>query len=388
MARSVHVGLGFAIWVLSAASLATGCQSRAVSKAAPVTALNFDSHDPHFPIANGTHGGADCNTCHGAFESFARFDCTACHEHDAAIVDATHAGIVTGYSYSPTSCYECHPRGQRASFDHAQRFPIDAASHHALVACASCHPNASDRKAFDCTTCHTDAQTTPNHAGVSGYAWSSASCYQCHPTGQASGSGSSHTPFPIGPATTHDNAKIPCASCHPTADKKVFDCTTCHTQAATDPWHTTVTDYAWSSPSCYQCHPQAEVTGFDHNPYFPIDMGATHGALGCSECHKNPANRTQVACTGACHTSPAMTNEHTPVGGYKYDTASCLACHADSQVTLVATHPVCPINRGHHQKEPCLVCHGAKRSDKPFGQDFTKVNCLACHGNKGAICEP
>jgi len=73
-------------------------------------AINRGNHDVLFPIQNGTHGGADCNACHGKFDTFTLFSCIGCHEHSASIAGAFHSGV-SGYRYDDTSCFECHPTG-------------------------------------------------------------------------------------------------------------------------------------------------------------------------------------------------------------------------------------------------------------------------------------
>lgn len=66
-----------------------------------------------FPIFNGKHAGkwSSCTDCHVNASNYTVFSCTTCHEHDRAKVDPKHREV-RGYTYSPTSCYSCHPTGQ------------------------------------------------------------------------------------------------------------------------------------------------------------------------------------------------------------------------------------------------------------------------------------
>ena len=74
----------------------------------------FVQHDPlYFPIYSGAHRGrwSACSTCHTVAGDFSVFTCLSCHPHDdQGRTDAAHAGE-SGYQYSSTACYSCHPRG-------------------------------------------------------------------------------------------------------------------------------------------------------------------------------------------------------------------------------------------------------------------------------------
>jgi len=65
-----------------------------------------------FPIYSGTHAGrwTSCADCHTNPSNFAAFSCITCHTHDRANTDPHHSGV-SGYSYTPTSCYSCHRNG-------------------------------------------------------------------------------------------------------------------------------------------------------------------------------------------------------------------------------------------------------------------------------------
>ncbi len=147
----------------------------------PNTALTPATHDK-FPIAAGTaHGAVDCNTCHGAFDSFAQFDClNGCH---AAADTAPAHTAVPSYKYESAACYSCHPDGK--GVDHSLIFPIGPGTQHDL-ACSTCHTNPNDRTVFTCIDggCHPQAETDGHHQDVGGYMYISANCFGCHYRGK------------------------------------------------------------------------------------------------------------------------------------------------------------------------------------------------------------
>jgi hypothetical protein len=225
----------------------------------------FTEHDAqYFPIYSGVHGGtwSACATCHTDPSSRAVFDCLTCHEHDQAPMDGAHQGI-TGYAYTSTQCYACHPTGQKGRFvEHdAQFFPIYSGVHGGTwSSCATCHTDPSSRAVFDCLTCHEHDQAPMDgaHQGMPGYAYSSTQCYACHPTGQK-GRFVEHDAqfFPIY-SGVHNGRWSSCATCHTDpSSRAVFTCLTCHehAQAQMDDKHREVQGYSYTSAACYTCHP-------------------------------------------------------------------------------------------------------------------------------------
>lgn len=77
------------------------------------TPANFGDHDRYFPISSGTHAGVweSCLTCHTSPANYKSFSCINCHEHSAGNTIDEH-DEVRGFTYEPTSCYRCHPRGR------------------------------------------------------------------------------------------------------------------------------------------------------------------------------------------------------------------------------------------------------------------------------------
>ena len=65
-----------------------------------------------FPIYSGTHARVwtSCADCHLDSSNYKTFSCTNCHTHTKAATDPRHNGV-RGYTYAPTSCYQCHASG-------------------------------------------------------------------------------------------------------------------------------------------------------------------------------------------------------------------------------------------------------------------------------------
>jgi hypothetical protein len=121
------------------------------------------------------------------------------------------------------------------------------------VACASCHVNnVYAGLSTQCYSCHQsdyNGTTNPVHS-TAGFP---TTCETCHTTTAWTGATFNHTWFP----TNHGGAGGVCSRCHTNAnDYSVFSCTICHTQAQTDPRHTSVRGYVYNSTNCYQCHPR------------------------------------------------------------------------------------------------------------------------------------
>jgi nitrate/TMAO reductase-like tetraheme cytochrome c subunit len=72
----------------------------------------FDHDGAFFPIYSGKHKGkwSACNDCHKNPGNYKAFECIVCHSNKADL-DSKHKGV-SGYSYSSTACYRCHPQGR------------------------------------------------------------------------------------------------------------------------------------------------------------------------------------------------------------------------------------------------------------------------------------
>lgn len=171
-----------------AAALWAGC---AGEEGGPwLTAPTLEQHGARwFPIAAGSvHAVATCDDCHGAFDTFARYDCLHCHtgDHvDEAALGTRHAAVAS-YRFASDACYGCHRDG--IGVDHAAIFPISTGPH-AVVQCAQCHVDPADRSVLGCAGCHPhdQAKMADVHSGVSGYTFESSRCLACHPKGTREG---------------------------------------------------------------------------------------------------------------------------------------------------------------------------------------------------------
>ena len=152
---------------------------------------DFTDHDAQFfPIFSGTHNGewTDCAVCHTTPIDRSIYTCLPCHDHNQTDMDNMH-GRMTGYQYLSSTCYSCHPTGQKGTFtEHdPQFFPIFSGAHlNRWDNCVDCHPTLLDRTVFSCFKCHLQPQMDDKHLGeVSGYAYDSDLCLSCHPIGRA-----------------------------------------------------------------------------------------------------------------------------------------------------------------------------------------------------------
>jgi hypothetical protein len=330
------------VWLLGATAagllfvIGAGCSEFAASGPS-VTALDHNNH-PAFPINIGAHALADCNTCHGEFDTFKQFNCVACHEHSQELTDPVHVRVAD-YAWTGTTCYDCHPDGTVSAVDHAQFFPIGQGTTHDGITCGTCHVDPASRKNVDCISCHTHAATETNtiHVGIPDYAYTSPRCLECHP--QSTIPGIDHTAFfPIQMGAAHGG--ISCRQCHPDrSNRKTLDCLTCHTAASTDPQHTPVGGYARNSSTCVRCHAESQVNLVSAHLPFSIRLGTKHYQTSCLTCH--PVSRTDkdwaqdftpFDCL-SCHPKAKMDDTHSGEGGYRYVSTTCVnsGCHQNGR---------------------------------------------------------
>lgn len=146
----------------------------------------YNHNQTSFPLT-GAHIGATCLDCHAdKVYNNKPTTCVSCHQTDYNnTTNPKHS--TSGFS---TDCASCHSTTQwlGATFNHdGQFFPIYSGKHKGKWStCADCHINPSNYKAFECILCHEHSNKTKvdnDHKGKSGYQYSSASCYSCHPRG-------------------------------------------------------------------------------------------------------------------------------------------------------------------------------------------------------------
>lgn len=334
------------------------------------------THDPYFPINNGSHSTADCDACHGPFSTFTQFSCITCHEHDQTSTDSAHQSV-PDYSYGPDTCYNCHRTGDLMSREaHEQYFPI-ATGVHSQPGCSQCH--VSGYQSFECIQCHDHLCDTsnPQHSGVPGYQCASPSCLTCHPKGTAIKREDHENYFPI---VSGAHSQSTCAECH-VSGYNSFECIQCHSHlcATSDSQHPGVTGYQCASASCFTCHPKGQVMNrTDHETYFPIATGV-HAQSSCAGCHVSGYNSFECI---QCHTHLCATSDtqHPGVTGYQCSSPSCLTCHPRGQAMTRAQHAgYFPISSGRHSTISCSDCH-------PTG--YNSYDCVLCHSHTCALMNP
>jgi hypothetical protein len=132
----------------------------------------------------GGHAGIECTACHNGPDGSVTYgpssadDCYSCHVDD---YNGEHGGA--GF---PTDCVVCHDTygWDRVSFVN-HTFQIFSGAHGGRWnTCADCHTVPDDFDTFSCFGCHSQGNMDDHHREVSGYAYDSPTCLNCHPTGR------------------------------------------------------------------------------------------------------------------------------------------------------------------------------------------------------------
>jgi hypothetical protein len=374
----------------------------------------------YFPI-NDTevaHHLQRCTDCHTAARAdkpwardFTTSDCIGCHLEPAT--DPQHNGI-TGYQFATNACLTCHPSGGPAgTVDHEPFFPIAAGAAHAAVACGDCHLSSTDRSVVGCRECHVSTYGATaifdDHRHVGEFALgtlpSSTGCKACHAESQIEPTAVHGFPIVGSPQPSlAAHYQVDCLGCHLesrkdktwAADFTQHTCLDCHAHEEADmaSIHQGIPNYLYNNVSCRACHADSQPTGtMDHEALFPLDPPAPHDAVTCNACHIDEANRAVLGCR-ECHISetPSFATVHNQVGEFQpgepvVGSSECVTCHAESQVDAVDVHAPFLIHDGlgtgaaaPHNKQNCLECHQATRSDKPWAADFNAAQrCTTCH---------
>jgi hypothetical protein len=76
------------------------------------TGATFNHDGSYFPIYSGNHNGrwTLCSQCHQDPLNFATFTCMSSGCHAKSSTDNNHRSV-SGYTYTASACYNCHPRG-------------------------------------------------------------------------------------------------------------------------------------------------------------------------------------------------------------------------------------------------------------------------------------
>jgi len=364
--------------------------------------------------------------------------CLSCHSSGETVGGFTHPLF-------PVASTDVHALGQPAVW-------VDG-----VINCSSCHTPATngDYKKADCTICHIPAVMTPIHWALSDLPETydvpdtatfatSTLCLKCHadakvpvsilttPPDHVPAVGP-HEPFLITSAAPH--YKQSCFGCHVASrtDKpwavdfaRPCQCTGCHTEPTTSANHLDSSwpgypgVYSYTDAACVRCHGTGDMGPFDHDPSFPIRAGDVHGSAvaPCLSCHAKPATPgvlNTISCIGCHSNTPSsvdpggVDSRHkapaiavTEIKGYKFDSLSCLRCHAGTIATpswinplkfpLVEHNARCSsgedgfsITSGHHSVSgiSCFDCHPVMNTTmKTWGTDWEQASCTACHNDK------
>ncbi len=225
-----------------------------------------------------------CEQCHttgtwegASFQHIGISDgCVNCHLQDyAGTTNPNHPAL--GISQS---CEECHVTSTwlGASFDHqgitngcfaCHQSDYNGATdpNHLLngisTSCEDCHGTDTWLGATfshrgittGCFNCHQSDYNQTNHA-AQGFP---TTCEVCHDTNSWDGANFNHTSFPI---NSGNHSNLDCIDCHtvPTS-YPLFSCIDCHEHNFQDmaSKHNDVNGYSWTSPACYNCHPNGNA---------------------------------------------------------------------------------------------------------------------------------
>jgi len=318
-----------------------------------------------FPLEGG-HDISDCNRCHtsGNYSKIPA-ECVSCHQSD---YNGTTNPNHTSLNFS-TTCNDCHslnPGWKPAEYKNhdALSFPIYSGEHNGeWNNCSDCHTNSSNYAEFTCTNCHEHSKgdMDDEHGGISGYEYSSAACYACHPTGSKEG-GFDHnkSAFPLtGAHTTTD-----CASCHTNGYAGTSNvCASCHTtdyNQTTNPNHNT-TNISNDCAACHTSNPDWKPATFPtHNNYYVIAGAHVSITNDCAACHQGNYTNSPNTCYG-CHKQNYDQSTNPPHLAAQFPT-SCEECHTQN-VWIPSTFnhdgQYFPIYSGEHKGEwnNCAECH-------------------------------
>lgn len=143
----------------------------------------------NFYLLTGAHAAIsnECARCHNGNYTTTPNTCAGCHIGNYnQTTNPPHAS-----AQFPTDCETCHNQNNwvPSTFNHdGQYFPIYSGKHRGeWTLCSDCHTNPGNYAVFSCIDCHehNKPDMDDEHSGVTGYAYNSLSCFQCHPDGSA-----------------------------------------------------------------------------------------------------------------------------------------------------------------------------------------------------------
>lgn len=324
----------------------------------------------------------DCAQCHiqgQPYNSISQ-ECSSCHLTDyQQAVNPNHSSV--GF---PTQCNECHdlnPGWRPASFSNHdnQFFPVYSGKHKGeWESCTDCHTISNDFSQFSCIGCHEHNQQDMNeeHSDVSGYAYDSRACFECHPSGDGDKVFDHNTTsFPL----TGAHNTIICADCHTSGYSGTSTaCQSCHRQHyndAANPSHTQL----GLSQDCAECHttnPDWQPATFaQHDNYFVLRGAHQRIASNCFDCHEGNYVNSPNSCFG-CHASAYDQTTNPPHQQAQFST-NCEECHSEqawTPATFDHDQQYFPIYSANHAGEwqSCAECHTTP-------ENYAIFSCIDCH---------
>ena len=352
-------------------NLSTNCQDCHTTKPTWKPA-KFGEHDSRFfPIYSGKHANswASCADCHKQASVYNVFSCIDCHEHAKAAMEEKHKAA-NGFQYNSTSCFTCHPRGDRVSgFNHgATNFPLTGA--HKDTDCVACHAFGFAGTAYDCNSCH-NAKYKEAQAPVHTTAGIPTLCEPCHST--TAWKPSTFTHVSTGYDLIGGHLKVQqCVDCHKgTLVNTKTECIACHQVQYDMAKEHKSKSYPVDCNLCHNANSWKEVT-FDHAlSKFPL-TGA-HVGTECAGCHANGYVGISTDCS-SCHT-PVYTSSQNPNHAAAGLPKSCETCHSTNAWKPSGfnhTSTGYELTGGHLRVAQCSDCHKGTVLN-------TKTECIACH---------
>lgn len=347
----------------------------------------FPNHNEYYNLA-GAHAiiSNDCNACHAGDYNNTPNSCFGCHEDDYnQSVDPPHAT----YQFS-TDCQSCHTETawEPSTFNHdVQYFPIYTGKHSGeWGACADCHINPNNITQFSCTDCHehNQADTDEEHQGIGGYFYNSQACYECHPTGEATGSFDHNlSNFPL----TGAHLTTPCLNCHAAGYTGTTTiCSDCHIDdfnQSANPNHPAL-GIPITCETCHTANPGWQPAAFPiHNNYYPLTGEHANIANDCAVCHAGNYTTTPNTCFGCHEEEYNQTSDPNHINA-QFPT-TCEDCHSTNAWTPATFNhdgQYFPIYSGQHQGqwETCADCHTNPAN-------YAIFSCIDCHAHNQAAMD-
>ena len=318
-----------------------------------------------FPIATGVHA-TDCSTCHGDFQSFKQFTCLNCHTHDQPLTNELHASLVAGAAGSDGGMgYAYSSASCLQCHATGTRVPFD---HVGITStCASCHDTGAPFVALAVAGVGLDGGTFmhPDKGGND--------CRTCHTTTSWSGAGNA-------PDGVRDPAQdVPVAALIPTYVDTSIASVSAQSETLPMPMdHKSTALPAGALSACSNCHSNANAGAF-----FPGNLHSSLMRLAltqpgqCLDCH---ATSVPSGFVGPTATNPARTP---PSGEMKHD--AVVWKNAAPTTTAAVT-------------QDCAVCHTSPtpaapswKTTLPLHSSLAKAavaqpaSCLDCHANSRPV---